>query len=101
MSKKNVLAYKIIFPITLPEMNKQTLTPLQAWDDFLEYARQTGLQLGNDVSQAKRDRRGGRKTRRGTVVQLGAERIERLLNKYAPGRYTFQHHTTVTVNEKS
>lgn len=97
MSKKNVLAYKIIFPITLSAMNEQTITPLQAWDDFLEYARQTGLQLGNDVSQAKRDRKGGRKTRRGTVVQLGAERIERLLNKYAPGRYTFS--IMVTIND--
>lgn len=80
-------------------MDKRPLTPLEAWDNFLEYARQTGLQLGNDVSQAKRDRKGGRRTSRGTVIQLGAARIERLLSKYAPGRYTFNHHTTVTLND--
>lgn len=78
-------------------MDKQPLTPLEAWDNFLEYARQTGLQLGNDVAQAKRDRKGGRRTKRGTVIQLGAERIERLLSKYAPGRYTFS--IMVTIND--
>ncbi len=66
-------------------MEKQrTLTPKEAWDDFLEYAKDQGLKLGNNVSMAKRDA-GGYRNR-----TLGVRRIEKILNEYCPGRYEFR-----------
>lgn len=87
--QKNVLAYKFIFTLPLSAMDK-TLSPQEAFSDFLQFAEQNGIRLGNDVAQAKRDNKGGRLTAKGTPIKLGVARIKRLLERYCPGRYEFR-----------
>lgn len=64
-------------------MQDTTLTPWQAFADFLRYVKENNIKTGNDVAMAKRDADGYRGR------TLGAKRIERILNHYAPGRYEF------------
>lgn len=71
-------------------MEKKTLSPQEAFSDFLQYAKRADIKLGNDVAQAKRDNAGGRLTKKGTPIRLGTARIRRLLERYCPGRYEFR-----------
>lgn len=65
-------------------MQDTTLTPWQAFADFIRYAKENSIKTGNDVAMAKRDADGYRGR------SLGVRRIERILNHYAPGRYEFR-----------
>lgn len=71
-------------------MHDTILTPYEAWEDFLSYWKTTGEPVYNDIAQATRDKNGRRKNRDGKPYVLGVGRIERLLNKYCPGRYEFR-----------
>lgn len=64
-------------------MQDTTLTPYQAFADFLRYTKENNIKTGNDVAMAKRDANGyhGR--------SLGVRRIQRILTHYCPGRYEF------------
>lgn len=75
-------------------MEKQHLTPAECWDDFWEwYKGQRPARMPNELAVADLTHRGEVKktNRKGkvVVVRLGAERIARLLDKYAKGRYKF------------
>lgn len=82
-------------------MVKKELTPIEAWEDFWAWVKTQPIwkELTRHQKQALYRNESAAKVR--TKYQLGVRAIEAALNKYAPGRYTFQHHTTVTVNEKS
>lgn len=69
---------------------KKQLTPEEAWQDFLDNVFPSVEERKNrlDVLRAISHQRRG---------LLGYRRIERILNTYAPGRYTFTE--IVTVNE--
>ena len=80
-------------------MEKQ-LTPLEAFNDFLEWVKYSGTwsQLTpsqkNRIITARRDR----DEKRGEAMALGNLRIKRLLTEYAPGRYEFRE--SVILHEK-
>lgn len=98
--KMYVFTFSLFAHTFAGNMDKKTLTPIEAWDDFDEYIRRLpGFKIPNEVSTARRDRRGERTDRYDRKIWLGPSRIERILNKYAPGRYTFTRHTVVTLNE--
>ena len=59
------------------------LTPIEAFDHFLNWFQGNNTRLPNDVQQAKYAREGR------TKYPLGNKRIRNLLGKYAPGRYRF------------
>ena len=64
----------------------------QAWADFYSHVRPViwaglGRNERRDISTAQRDYLGLRKDRNGAPVALGAERVARLLDRFAPGRY--------------
>lgn len=64
----------------------------EAWADFYERVRPDiwdGLTRNErrDISTAQRDYLGLRKDRYGTVVKLGDERVAKMLERFAPGRY--------------
>ena len=81
-------------------MKEKTLTPLEAWADFEAYILTLpDFRITNEIATARRDKEGARKDRYGRPIWLGPKRIERLLSKYAPGRYTFRYHVTVTLND--
>jgi hypothetical protein len=64
----------------------RTLTPLEAWDDFVSVVVPTlPKPIPLEIQHARYARH-----RRGTFDALGSKRIKRLLEKYAPDRYTFQ-----------
>ncbi len=71
---------------------KKQLTPEQAWQDFLDNVfpsvegRKSRLDVLRAISHQRRS-------------LLGHKRIERILNDYAKGRYTFSKTITVTINE--
>ena len=70
-------------------MDKTALTPLQAWDEFYsEYTKPEGDPFPNELIVAEATRRGKQK-QKGKAKNLGAARIARLLEKYAPGKYQF------------
>lgn len=68
------------------------MTPLEAFDNFLAWVHYSGKwdalndKEKNRVITARRDRDG----LRGQRHQLGAGRIKRILDDYAPGRYEFR-----------
>lgn len=68
-------------------MDKKHLTPLEAWDDFYSWFQADG-KTPNEIVLAEYTRRAKLKVR-GKTKALGEKRIRRLLEKYAPGRYTF------------
>ena len=71
-------------------MEPKRLTPIEAWDDFYENytnGRKEGVPMEIRVAQATS--KGNTKQPSGTVKTLGANRIKRLLEKYAPGQYAF------------
>lgn len=81
---------------------ERQLTPLEAWEDFYRWISERRTRIPKEVQQAKYDRdnagkpvpSGKRKARAG----LGETRIRRLLEKYAPARYTFT--TTVIIHDE-
>lgn len=67
----------------------------EAWSDFYDHVRPdiwSGLSRNErrDINTAQRDFMGLRKDRRGEVIRLGPERVAKLLERFAPGRYGFE-----------
>lgn len=65
---------------------------LAAWRDFYDVVRPgiwaaLNAEDRKAVSSAERDYWGKRRYRKGGVIPLGPERVERLLGRLAPGRY--------------
>lgn len=75
---------------------KKQLTPVEAFQDFLIWVKASGhwqvltKQERNKVITARRDMEGKRAT-------LGEKRIKNILDKFAPGRYTWT--VQVEINE--
>jgi len=70
-------------------MSKKHLSPLEAWDEFYRNFKCDGKTPGElIVAQATRN---GKQVqpKSGKPKELGAKRIARLLDKYAPGEYEF------------
>ena len=70
----------------------KTMNEREAWQDFYEHVRPeiwAGLSRNErrDINTAHRDFKGRRKDRHGAPLVLGAERVARLLDRFAPGRY--------------
>lgn len=63
-----------------------------AWADFYEHVR-PGIWAGlgrnerRDINTAQRDWLGLRRSRHGTAIQLTEDRVARLLERFASGRY--------------
>lgn len=80
---------------------EEKLTPAEAWANFFEWiqAAERWAKLSyaqrNRLIIADRDSRGERKRVSGTVYSLGVERMEKILNEFAPGRYRFERHTDI------
>lgn len=76
----------------------------EAWRDFYEKVR-PGIWGGlsrnerRDINTAERDYQGLRRRRDGSVVQLGPERVARLLERFAPGRYGVEYRVVFWVKE--
>lgn len=72
--------------------NKKYMDSDAAWRDFFENVRpdiwpDLTRNERRDINTAQRDYKGLRKDRGGAVVKLGAERVAKLLERFAPGRY--------------
>jgi hypothetical protein len=69
------------------------LTPLEVWNEFWETTGRHLKPVPNELWKANQTAQGGvkRVTKRGEVntVTLGAGRVKRLIEKYAPGRYEY------------
>lgn len=79
------------------------LTPAEAWADFWQWIKQQPQWKDKDkISRNEKQAlyKANRAAQGRDNYPLGIRRIERILNQYAEGRYTFIHHTTVTLNEK-
>lgn len=80
-------------------MNEKTMTPLEAFTDFLEWVHVSGVWATlatrdrNRIINARRDK----ELKRGERHRLGVDRIRKILGDYATGRYTFTE--IVTINE--
>ena len=74
-------------PHTFVTMDEIPFTPLEAWDDFYQNFERVG-RTPNEISVAEHTRR-GRNIVNGKPKTLGAKRIRRLLDKYAPGKYQY------------
>lgn len=64
----------------------------EAWLDFYTHIRPdiwAGLNRNErrDINTAQRDYLGLRRNKAGDVVKLGPDRVARLLERFAPGRY--------------
>jgi hypothetical protein len=71
---------------------KEHLTPSEVWLEFWTNVGSQMKPIENELHQADRTFRGEvkRKSKKGVrVVTLGADRIKRLVEKYAPGRYEY------------
>ena len=71
---------------------KAHLTPLEVWTEFWETTGQYIKPRPNVLHQAFRTAKGEIKRTSGKgerVVMLGPDRIKRLVEKYAPGRYEY------------
>ena len=70
-------------------MEEKQLSPLEAWDEFYrEYVPPGGV-IPNELVVANATRNGKQRQSNGKAKRLGVERIRRLLEKYAPDKYTF------------
>ncbi len=79
-----------------------TITPAEAWQDFQKNVVPviwSGLSEKdkNRLITARRDYDGKRKKPNGVLYALGADRIERILTTYAPGRYRFEKTVVVYI----
>lgn len=83
-------------------MNERQLTITEAWEDFIEVVvggmKARNERIPNEISVARRTALGSVMQKSGKVKTLGATRIRRLLEKYAPGRYEFK--SIVIIHEK-
>lgn len=73
-------------------MKKDYLSASEAWADFYDRVRPDIWALlsrndRRDINTAQRDYHGLRKDRKGQVIILGPERVAKLLERFAPGRY--------------
>lgn len=73
-------------------MQNKMLTPTECWEDFWEwYKTVRPARMPNELAVADLTHKGEvtKTNSRGEIVQvrLGPDRIARLLEKYAPGRY--------------
>lgn len=64
----------------------------EAWRDFYDHVRPEiwptlSRNERRDINTAQRDFQGLRLDRSGATIRLGAERVARLLDRFAPGRY--------------
>ena len=77
---------------------KNSMTPKEAFLDFWE-------STGKDISPSPTELRKaiqtakGRQSKKGKPVNLGVERVARLLEKYAPGQYLVNEPTFTKVCE--
>jgi hypothetical protein len=80
-------------------MNDKLMTVYEAWEHFnnvvvplrsIEWSDKDR----NRVAQANRDY-SGKRVQKGKTVNLGPERIERILNELAPGLYLFEKNISV------
>lgn len=77
-------------------MERKKLTATEAWKDFsLNIVPAIEGEIPNELHQARRAFEGklkrlGKKGKE-RVITLGPERIRRLLDKYAPGRYEYHN----------
>ena len=69
-------------------MEKQRLTPLEAWDQFYKNYKCEGP-IPNELVVAQATRNGNQKNKNGKAKRLGVDRIVRLIKQYAPGEYQF------------
>lgn len=74
------------------QQTKKYMDAATAWRDFFEHVRpdiwpDLTRNERRDINTAERDYNGLRKDKSGAVVKLGAERVARLLERFAPGRY--------------
>lgn len=69
-------------------MDTKHLTPLEAWADFWQGYTPPN-RMPNDLAVAQLTLKGKLKQPSGHIKTLGAKRIKSLLEKYAPGKYTF------------
>jgi len=71
-------------------MEPKHLTPIEAWDDFYNnYTSELKGGVPMEIRVAQATRRGNTRQPSGAVKVLGAKRIQRLLDTYAPGKYSF------------
>jgi hypothetical protein len=80
-------------------MEKQ-MTPAEAWQDFMSAVwpsvrNSMTRNERREISTAQRDFEGKRNDRYGKPISLGPERIARLLERFAPGRYRVERHDPV------
>lgn len=82
----------------------QKITQAEAWQDFYTYIRQPGQWSNltnaekNRVIIADTDNKGKRAGRGGRPRSLGFERLRRILEQYAPGRYRFNIEESIYIN---
>lgn len=76
------------------------LLPMEAWKDFWDTVRPILEEVPNELHVAQTTWRGNARHKNGSVKTLGAARVKRLLDKYAPGRYQFHQKEWVIKNEQ-
>ena len=84
-------------------MEQPFMDAQEAWADFYERVRPaiwSGLSRNErrDIHTAQRDFLGLRKDRHGATVRLGADRVARLLERFAPGQYGVERVVRFWVN---
>lgn len=83
----------------------QKITQAEAWQDFYTYIREPQRWAGltdaekNRIIVANTDNAGRRAGRGGRPRSLGFDRLRRILEAYAPGRYRFQIEESVYLND--
>lgn len=83
-------------------MNSRELSVEEAWEDFIHVVlhemKLRNERIPNEISVAKLTASGSVVHKSGRIKTLGPQRIRRLLEKYAPGRYEFK--CIVVLHEK-
>ena len=69
-------------------MDTQHLTHIEVWDDFYQSLKRDGVKIPNAVAVAELTRR-GKQLNGDKPKNLGVKRVLALIEKYAPGKYTF------------
>lgn len=84
--------------------NAKHMDAKEAWRDFFDNVRPNiwdGLTRNErrDINTAERDYNGLRRYPNGSAIQLGPERVARLLERFAPGRYGVEYLVIFWVKE--
>lgn len=74
----------------------KSLTPQQAFADFWETTGRFITPSPDELRKAKQTME-GRQLKKGKVMHLGVDRVKRLLDKYAPGKYMLNEPTFTKV----